>query len=149
MRKRQILSLLFLGLVGMVPAIPPQVSAVPEVRSSFVPHIHTLHGLKVRSGLLQSTAEPVPSPGGIQVPGGPFIHIFFPGPESLNPLFMGIDVEPSVITDFRGFSAIAYLAGTATGNDGKLYNLEADIRVYQGEYVASDGSHHFGTFALI
>jgi len=149
MKKRQILSLLFMGLVGLAPMVPPQVSAAPEVRGGSVLHMHKIHGLKVQSGSPGENIEPVPIPGGLQIPGGPFIHIFFPGPEALNPLFMGIDVEPSVITNFRGFSAIAYLAGTATGNDGKLYNLEADIRVYQGEYVASDGSHHFGTFALI
>jgi hypothetical protein len=56
-------------------------------------------------------AEPVPIPGGIQIPdGGPLIHVFVPGPESI-PGHMGLHVEPSVITNFRGFTAVAFMAG--------------------------------------
>jgi hypothetical protein len=36
----------------------------------------------------------------------------------------GLDVEPSVITDYKGVTALAFHAGTATGSDGKQYNLE-------------------------
>src|SRR5262249_50255110 len=56
--------------------------------------------------------DPVPIPGGIQIPGGPLIHVFAPGPEDQG--FMGLDTEPNTITNFDGFSAMAYVAGTAT-----------------------------------
>lgn len=46
--------------------------------------------------------QPVPIPGGILPP--PLIHVFAPG--LLNQGFQGIDVEPSVITNLRGFTAI-------------------------------------------
>ena len=49
----------------------------------------------------------------------------------------------------RRVSAVAYHAGTATGSDGASYNLETDIRAYQGTYIASDGIQRFGKFALI
>jgi hypothetical protein len=80
-----------------------------------------------------------------------FIHAFVPGPEGSATPFagipgMGLDVEPSTLTDFQGFAAFAVLAGRATGSDGKSYNVECDVRVMEGEYVAEDGSHQRGTF---
>ena len=95
---------------------------------------------------------PKPIPGGINIP--PLIHTFSPGPlgqvlpYTQSPL-QGLDVEPSTITDYNGFTAQSYHVGTATGNDGKAYNLETDIRVFQGQYIASDGSKRAGTFALL
>jgi hypothetical protein len=95
---------------------------------------------------------PRPIPGGDVIP--PQIHVFEPGtpgkhlPYTGAPL-EGLNVEPSTITDFKGFIAQAYHVGTATGNDGKRYSLETDVRAYQGEYVAVDGSHQRGTFALL
>jgi hypothetical protein len=93
---------------------------------------------------------PKPIPGGIDVP--PLIHIFVPGPETITLPFtgftlQGLHVEPSTITDFQGVTAQAYHVGTATGSDGLTYNLETDVRVYEGEYVAEDGSRREGTFA--
>jgi hypothetical protein len=84
---------------------------------------------------------PKPIPGGIPIPGGPLIHTFFPGPEDVTLPFtgltlQGLDVEPSVISDYRGFTALAYHAGTATGSDGRRYDLETDIRAMEGAYVA-------------
>jgi hypothetical protein len=58
-------------------------------------------------------------------------------------------VEPSVITDFKGVTALAFYVGTATGSDGKQYNLETDLRAMEGRYVAEDGSRKRGLFALI
>jgi hypothetical protein len=65
------------------------------------------------------------------------------------PLDLG--TEPSVITNFKGLSALAYPTGTnaARDNNGNFYDVQNDIRVFQGEYVAADGSHHRGTFVLI
>jgi hypothetical protein len=92
-------------------------------------------------------SDPKPIPGGIQVPEGPFIHVFLPGPVELG--LMGENVEPSVITDFNGFTGLAYINGTATDADGNSYTLATDIRVFQGTYVSEDGTALFGTFALI
>jgi len=62
---------------------------------------------------------------------------------------MGLEVEPSVMTDFRGFTALAYPAGTARGSDGKPYNLECDMRVFSGTYVATTGVRREGTFGFV
>ncbi len=97
---------------------------------------------------------PKPIPGGLQIPGGPLIHVFPPGPTSVTLPFsglplQGLNVEPSVITDFQGTTALAFHAGTATGSDGQRYNLETDMRVFAGEYVAANGSRRRGTFVFI
>ena len=83
-------------------------------------------------------AAPKPIPGGIS----PNAHIFVPGPTAL-------DVEPSSITDFTGFSALAYVSGTATDGSGNSFRLSTDMRVFQGRYVAQDGITRTATFAFI
>lgn len=91
-------------------------------------------------------ATPVPIPGFTIIPGFEDIevHAFFPG-------FLGedIDNEPSTLTNYRGFTALAYHAGTAIDSDGNEYLFFTDLRVFQGEYVSVDGTHHRGTFVLI
>ncbi|MFL6185787.1 MAG: hypothetical protein ACJ745_13360 [Actinomycetes bacterium] len=105
-------------------------------------------------GLPRVLPAPKPIPGGIQVPGGPFIHTFIPGPPDVTLPFsglqlQGLDVEPSLITDYQGVTALAYLVGTARGSDGNQYLLEADLRAMEGRYVAQDGTRHRGLFAFI
>ena len=105
-------------------------------------------------GLPRVLPAPKPIPGGIQIPGGPLIHVFAPGPEGQTLPFtgvqlMGLDVEPSVITDYKGVTALAFHVGTATGSDGRQYNLETDMRAMEGTYIAEDGSRKRGLFALI
>jgi hypothetical protein len=95
---------------------------------------------------------PKPIPGGIQIPDGPLIHTFLPGPEDVTLPFTGLtleglEVEPSVITDYRGFTALAYHVGTATGSDGRRYDLETDVRAMEGTYLAEDGSRRRALFA--
>jgi hypothetical protein len=102
----------------------------------------------------QAVVPPNPIAGGIQIPGGPLIHTWAPGDPSVTLPFsgatpMGFDVEPSTIGDFRGFSAVAFHAGTATGSDGATYNLETDMRAFKGKYIGADGKRHFGSFAFI
>jgi hypothetical protein len=46
-------------------------------------------------------------------------------------------------------TALAFHAGTATGSDGKQYNLETDMRAMEGTYIAEDGSRHRGLFAFM
>ena len=102
----------------------------------------------------QAVVPPTPIPGGVTPPNHTQIHLWPPGdptvtlPFSHNTL-RGFDVDPSTITDFRGFSALAYHAGTATGSDGATYNLETHMTVLQGRYIASDGTPRFGTFSFI
>jgi hypothetical protein len=98
---------------------------------------------------LRPLPAPKPIPGGLDF--GQFIHVFIPGPAgdvlpfTGTPL-MGFDVEPSTITDFRGEVALAYLLGSARTSDGPQ-DLEVDVRVMQGHYVAANGQRRFGTFA--
>ena len=78
---------------------------------------------------------------------------FVPGLEGTFPPIIGIpglglDVEPSTMTNFKGFTAFAVVAGQAEGSDGKTCNLESDLRIIEGEYVAEDGSRHQSTFAF-
>ena len=61
---------------------------------------------------------------------------------------MGLDVEPSTMTNLKGFTAFAVVAGQAEGSDGKTYNVESDLRVMEGEYIAEDGFRQRGTFAF-
>jgi hypothetical protein len=101
-----------------------------------------------------AAVPPDPISGGIQIPGGPQIHIWAPGDPSITLPFsgstlMGFDVDPSTITDFGGFSAVAFHAGTATGSDGATYNVETDLRAYKGSYIAADGRRRFASFAFI
>ena len=102
----------------------------------------------------RAVLPPTPIPGGIQIPDGPQIHVWAPGDPSVTLPFsgttlMGFDVEPSTFTDRRGFSAVAFHVGTATGSDGATYNLETDMRAYQGAYLAADGRRRFASFAFI
>jgi hypothetical protein len=97
---------------------------------------------------------PKPIPGGIQIPDGPLIHVWAAGDPSVTLPFsggtlMGFDVDPCTITDFQGFSAVAFHAGTAVGSDGATYNVETDMRAYRGTYLAADGSRRAASFALI
>jgi hypothetical protein len=96
---------------------------------------------------------PSPIPGGIALAPGFVIHVFAPGDPSVTLPFTGVtlqgfDYEPSTITDFNGSTAVAFHVGTARGNDGTVYNLETDIRAFEGEYV-SEGKVHLGSFALV
>jgi hypothetical protein len=131
------------GTAAVVGAVGAVGLAGPESTSELPSAKPTLSPLPV----------PSPIPGGIDVPPVGFIHGFVPGPEGSSTPFaeipgMGLDVEPSTFTNFQGFTAFAVLSGQATGSDGKTYNVEFDVRVMEGEYIAEDGSHHRGTFGF-
>jgi hypothetical protein len=96
---------------------------------------------------------PAPKPIAATFPTTDF-HVLAPGPTTIALPFsgtqlMGLDVDPSVITDFSGFTALAYPVGSAHGSDGKLYNLEGDMRIFSGTYVPSAGAKRQGTFGLV
>jgi hypothetical protein len=99
------------------------------------------------------TTPPNPIPGGLELAPGVVIHVFGPGDPSVTLPFTGItlqgfDVEPATLTDFNGSTALAFHVGRARGSDGTTYNLETDIRAFEGEYVV-DGVTRRGSFALI
>ena len=102
----------------------------------------------------QAVVPPNPIPGGVTPPNHAQIHVWPAGDPAVTLPFShgtlkGFDADPSTITDFRGFSALAYHAGTATGSDGSTYNLESHMTVLRGRYIASDGTLRFGTFSFI
>jgi hypothetical protein len=97
---------------------------------------------------------PEPIPGGIELAPGQVIHVWAPGPTDVTLPFtgstlQGLDVEPTTITDFTGFSAVAFHVGTAVGSDGARYDLETDLRAFQGTYLDRTGRRRFGTFGFI
>ena len=118
-----------------------------DVQRLFAEHLRTAHGVVFNTtsrvaAVSTRITDPVPISGGL----APGVHIFAPGPP---PIGQGLDVELNSITNFRGFAALGYLAGTATDSNGGSYDVGSDMRVFQGEYVSADGSHHRGTFVFI
>jgi len=102
--------------------------------------------------------KPIPSPipGGIDTgaPNVGFIHWYLPGPTTAtSPVLglqgMGLDVEPSTIVDFKGFSAFAIVSGTAIDGDGNEHLCEFDVRVMRGMYTAANGETRNGAFAFL
>ena len=80
-------------------------------------------------------------------------HWLLPGPvgsttQVLQLPGFGLDVDPSLITDYHGFTAYGVLAGSARDTTGAEYDVELDLRVMQGEYAAEDGTTHYGTFGF-
>lgn len=97
-------------------------------------------------------AVPKPIRGGDFLPAAPhhragIIHQFLPGPTATG--FDGEWAEPNEITDFNGTVAQVYMGGTAVDNSGRHYIVDVDNRVYQGEFIATNGERAFGTFCEI
>jgi hypothetical protein len=97
---------------------------------------------------------PEPIPGGIELGPGQRIHVWAPGPPTVTLPFtgatlQGVNVESTTIRDFSGFSAVAFHVGTATAKDGTRYDLETDVRAFEGTYLDRAGRRHFGTFGFI
>jgi hypothetical protein len=97
---------------------------------------------------------PRPIPGGFELPDEALAHVFAPGPPTVTLPFTGftlggLAVETSTLTDFNGFTAIAFHVGQARGSDGVVYNLETDMRAFDGEFLAEDASKHHGTFGFV
>jgi hypothetical protein len=95
--------------------------------------------------------DPLPIPGGTPGLGGAF-HVYAPTADgSLDP----IDAQPSLITNFNGVVALAYISGMvtrtkiSTGEQDELPFNGADMRFMQGVYRGVDGKPRQGTFALI
>jgi hypothetical protein len=102
----------------------------------------------------RAPVPPEPILGGIELAPGQVIHVWAPGPTNVTLPFtgatlQGLDVESTTIDDFKGFSAVAFHVGTATASDGTRYDLETDVRAFQGTYVDRTGKRRFGTFGFI
>ena len=67
--------------------------------------------------------------------------------------FFGPGVDPSSITDFKGFVGVADVQGTGTARnpDGSVETLlfDTDMRFMQGTYVGLDGAVHEATFGFV
>lgn len=101
-------------------------------------------------------AAPKPIPGGVDTgdPNVGFIHWWLPGPtDAVSPILglqgMGLDVDPSTITDFEGVSAMAIVAGTVRDGDGNPFDCEFDLRAMKGRYVGEDGVERTGAWAFV
>jgi hypothetical protein len=97
---------------------------------------------------------PEPIPGGIELAPGQVIHVWAPGPAEITLPFtgvtlQGVNVESTTIRDFSGFSAVAFHVGTAIAKDGSRYDLETDVRAFQGTYIDRTRRRRFGTFGFI
>jgi len=114
-------------------------------RRQFLGAAAAVGGAAAMSGLaLPSVAEAAaPGPGtprpipGTVAPGAPF-HIILPGAGN----------EPSTITDFNGFGAIADITGVGTGTGTDL-TFGADMRFMTGIFRGTDGRVHKGTFGFV
>jgi len=91
-------------------------------------------GLAKAAAPRAGTTSPIP---GTVAPGAAF-HIKLPG----------AGAEPSAITDFNGFVAIADIEGTGTGTGSGL-TFGADLRFMTGTFKGSDNRIHRGTFGFI
>jgi hypothetical protein len=96
---------------------------------------------------------PTPIPGGLQIPGLPLLHVFPPGltlPFSGAQL-PGLDVEPSVITNYTGTTAVAFHVGSAVGSDGARYgstNVPATVS-FAVRWTATGARHPRGRGATV
>lgn len=106
----------------------------------------------------QPSPLPKPIPGGVPLdpedPENSLIHWYLPGPtDAISPILglqgMGLDVEASSITDFKGDVAFAIVSGEAQTNDDETLQVEFDVRVMKGRYVAEDGSERNSIFAFL
>jgi hypothetical protein len=94
----------------------------------------------------RDAANPVP------IPVGSFgFHVNAPGLPGLDPL----DADPSTITDFHGFTGLAYISGRVIRTNRKSHEkvelpfLVSDMRFMDGEYRGFDGRVRRGTFGFI
>lgn len=109
------------------------------------------------STLPPAVPVPEPIPGGFLLdPADPasIIHFLLPGPPGATTQMFGfaaegLDVDPSTMTNFSGNHAFAVLAGEASGSDGNTYNVEFDVRIYSGQYIAADGVERDAAFAFM
>ena len=120
-------------------------------RRAFIGGAAAATGVTVGSGLLWPAAgsatahrnrTPNPTIAKLKVNGKTFhVSSFGPG------------MDPSSITDFKGFVGVADVRGkgVAKNPDGSTETLlfDTDMRFMQGVYVAQDGATYRGTFGFV
>jgi hypothetical protein len=99
------------------------------------------------SAARKAPAVPRPIPGGDFFPAtehhpAGIIHQFYPG---LDPEWS----DPNEMTDFDGLVAQVYMGGNAFDNQGRHWLVDVDNRVYQGEFIGTNGELAYGTFCEI
>lgn len=75
-----------------------------------------------------------------------------PNPDffNLHIYFVGVGMEPSAITNFKGDVGAAVVDGTGINpSTGESLNFDTDMRFMQGVFRGKDGHTHEGTFAFI
>jgi hypothetical protein len=104
-----------------------------------------------RKGRRTPLPQPAPIPGGL----APGFQVWAPGTPGVTLPFShfplpGLNFDPSSMTNFDGFTALAYPTGGARGSDDKTYNLEGDMRIFSGKYVPlGGGAVREGSFAFV
>lgn len=83
-----------------------------------------------------------------------FIHWTLPGRPGTVTQFnelpaFGLDIDPSVMTDYEGFTTYAILGGSARSSKGEDFDCELDVRVFDGVYIGEDGQQHRGLFGFV
>ena len=120
-------------------------------RRAFIGGAAAATGITVGSGLLWPAAgsaaahpnrAPKPTTASFKV-GGKTFHVSSFGP----------GMDPSSITDFKGFVGVADVRGKgiATNPDGSTETLlfDTDMRFMKGAYVAQDGATYRATFGFV
>ena len=117
-------------------------------RRTFMGSVAGVAGAVAGAGLLpidvlaKGSADPKPTASQVNLGGLTFSLAFF-----------GPGIDPSSITDFNGFVAVADVqgTGTATNPDGGTETLlfDTDMRLMSGVYVGQDGAVHKGTFGFV
>ena len=92
------------------------------------------------------------SPNPVPIPIGSFgFRVNAPGFPGADP----IDTDPSTITDFHGFTGLAYISGSVVRTDRHTHQsvelpfLFSDMRFMEGEYRGFDGRVRRDTFGFI
>ncbi len=120
-------------------------------RRAFIGGAAAATGASLGSGLLWPAAglatplsgrTPRPTPATTTINGVSFHFTSF-----------GPGVDPSSITDFKGFVGVADVRGhgTAKHPDGRVEKLlfDTDMRFMKGTYVGQDGAVHRGAFGFV
>ena len=91
-------------------------------------------------------------PNPVPIPIGSFgFHVNAPGVPGLDP----VDADPSTITDFHGFTGLAYISGMVVRTNRRTHEtvelpfLSSDMRFMAGEYRGFDGRVRRDTFGFI
>jgi hypothetical protein len=106
-----------------------------------------IQGAELSSAARKARAVPKPIPGGDFFPDSAhhhagIIHQFYPVTD-------GEWADPNGMTDFNGFVAQVFMGGEASDDKGNHYIVDVDNRVYQGEYIGTNGERAWGTFCEI